>query len=475
MDKPATPGPAPSLNRVTADDLTALRDLVGPEALFTDPDRLARYSVDETGERPALADAVVQPPDTAAVSAVLRHAWQRRLAVTPRGAGTGLSGGALPVSGGLVLSVERLNHVLEIDHENQVVRTETGVRTADLQRRVEAEGLYYPPDPASRESCLLAGNLAEDSAGPHSCKYGTTRRYVVGLEVVLADGTVLALGGRLRKDVAGYNLIQTLVGSEGTLAVMTQATLRLIALPPRRMALAVPFSSIERAAEAVCRLFAEGHEPSACEIMDATALETVGRRHPLPSPIDGAGAALFLEVDGDDAETVERSMLELGASLEPLQSAEPLVALDAADQERLWQIRRAIGEAVRERSPYKEADTVAPRSELARLVRTAHEVAERHGLVAACYGHAGDGNLHVNLLREDLSDEEWQRRRDDAERELFTAVVAMGGSLTGEHGIGWSQRQFMPLRFTPPALDLQRRLKVAFDPRGILNPGKVLP
>jgi glycolate oxidase len=465
----------PELNQLNLEDLDALRGIVGADALFTDTDRLTRYSLDETGEQPGRADAVVLPADTAAVAAVLRHAWERRLPVTPRGAGTGLSGGALPASGGIVLSVERMNRILEIDHDNLVVRTETGIRTGDLQRRVEEEGLYYPPDPASRDSCLLAGNLAEDSAGPHSCKYGTTRKYVLGLEAVLADGTILRLGGRLRKDVTGYNLIQTLLGSEGTLAVITAATLRLIALPSRRMSLAVPFSTVERAAEAVCRLYGEGHEPSACEIMDATALETVGRMHTLPPPIAGAGAALFLEIDGDVAEDVERATLGLGETLQALQSAEPLVAVDAGDQDRLWRIRRAIAEAVRERSPYKEADTVAPRSELAHLVRTAHDVASRHGLVAACYGHAADGNLHVNLLQEGVDPDEWDSRRDAAERDLFTAVVAMGGSITGEHGIGWAQRQFMPLVFSAEALALQHRLKEAFDPRGILNPGKILP
>lgn len=464
-----------ALNRLTTGDLDHLRQIVGDESILTEEDRLLAYSADETGEVPARAEAVVLPRDTGAIASVLRYATSRRLPVTPRGAGTGLSGGALPAHGGLVLSVERMNRILGVDRDNQVVETETGVRTADLQRAVEAEGLYYPPDPASRETCLLAGNLAEDSAGPHSCKYGTTRKYVLGLEAVLADGSVLELGGRLRKDAAGYNLIQTLIGSEGTLAVLTRATLRLIALPRARLMLAVSFDSIERAAEAVCGIFAAGHEPSACEIMDRTALETVDRLHPLPTPIDSAAAALFIEIDGDDAERVEQQALALGESLKPLQSAEPLVALDAADQRRLWQIRRAIGEAVRDRSPYKEADTVVPRAQLARLVRIAHEIAARNHLVAACYGHAGDGNLHVNLLREGVPDSEWPARRDAAEAELFGEVVALGGSITGEHGVGWLQRKYMHLVFDPAAIELQRRLKAAFDPAGILNPGKILP
>lgn len=449
--------------------------ILGEHGFTDDPAALEKYGRDETEDLLFPPTAVALPENAQQVAALLRVASAARLPVTPRGAGTGLSGGALPVAGGIALSLERLNRVRSIDTRNLTAEAEAGVILADLQARVEEHGLFYPPDPASRESCLLGGNLAEDSAGPRSCKYGTTRKWVLGLEAVLADGSLLRTGGANRKDAAGYNLTQLLIGSEGTLAVITAATLRLIALPRARLVLLLPFAALDAAAAAVAALFRAGFEPAACEILERAAIEAVGTVLALPASLVGQDALLLLELDGDDAEELLGRAAGIAEVAAELGGGEPLVATDAAEQRRLWQIRRKVGEAVKHLSSYKEADTVVPRAALAEMVRAARSTAERHGLRAICYGHAGDGNLHVNLLRGGLASDEWIARRDGAEADLFQAVAALGGKITGEHGVGLTQRRYLPLSVDPAGLEIMRRIKTAFDPLGILNPGKIFP
>lgn len=456
-----------------ATHLERLTEILGPDGLRCDEVSRDRYGRDETESLCFLPAAAALPVDVAQVQAVLALAHAERLPIVPRGAGTGLSGGALPAAGGIVLSLERLTRVRAIDRENLTVDAETGVVVADLQTRVEELGLFYPPDPASRESCLLGGNLAEDSAGPRSCKYGTTRKWVLGLEAVLADGTLLATGGRNRKDVAGYDLTQLLIGSEGTLAVLTAATLRLIGKPRASLTMILPFAELEGAAGAVAAIFRAGFSPAACELVEEGALQAVSELTPLPGSLVGQAAMLLVELDGDDDE----ALLVEAAGIEELAISlggrDALVAQDSADQHRLWAIRRRVGEAVKHRSVYKECDTVVPRAALAPLVRAARRAAARQGIRAICYGHAGDGNLHVNLLQGDLPESHWEARRDAAEAELFAAVLELGGSITGEHGVGWTQRRYLPQRHAPVAIDLMRAIKRSFDPRGILNPGKI--
>ena len=460
--------PAPAL-------LDSLRAAVGATHVLVEPERLEPYGRDETEALWYPPDAVVLPGSTADVAAVLRLAHEARLPVTPRGAGTGLSGGALPVAGGIVLSLERMDRIRAIDERDLVAEVEAGVVLADLQRAVEERGLFYPPDPASRESCRIGGNVALDSAGPRSCKYGTTRRWVLGLEAVASDGELLRTGSRCRKDATGYDLTQLLVGSEGTLAVVTAATLRLVAKPRATLTALLPFPSLESAAAAVESLFRESIDPAACELVEEAALAAVARLEPLPAPLVGRAAMLLVELHGDGSD----ELLARAARLEEVARAagghEAVVADDAAGQRRLWQVRRKVGEAVKALSVYKEADTVVPRSKLADLVRAARAAAARHGLTAVVYGHAGDGNLHVNLLRGDLGPAEWERRRDAAEEELFRKAVELGGRISGEHGIGWVQRRWLPLALDARQLQLHRDLKRLFDPRGILNPRKILP
>ncbi|MDH3524469.1 MAG: FAD-binding oxidoreductase [Acidobacteriota bacterium] len=464
--------PSGLATRISAAARAELEAVLPSASLLQEGPDLERYARDETEELRFPPALVALPRDAREVAAVLRWATRHRVPVTPQGARTGLSGGALAVHGGLALSLERLDRIRRWSPADMTVEVEAGVVTARLQEEAEARGLYYPPDPASRDTCQLGGNIAEDSAGPHSCKYGTTRRYVLGLEAVLAGGEVVRTGSANRKDVTGYNLTQLLVGSEGTLAVVTAATLRLLRRPAAAVVMAFSFASLERAARAVVEIFAAGVEPAACELMEGRALELVGRTLPLPEPLRGAEAFVLLELDGDSPAAVLAAASAVG-HLFP--AAEPLVAEDPRSRRKLWQIRSQIGEAVKAFSAYKEVDAVVPRTRLADLVGRARLAAAAAGLECVCYGHAGDGNLHVNLLRGGLDPAGWEASRDRAESELVAAVLDLGGAVSGEHGIGWTQRRHLERALTPETLDLMRRVKAAFDPLGILNPGKVFP
>lgn len=469
------PAGSPSLSPFTEEHKNELAALLGEDGVWADLDHREAYGHDETEDLSFPPAVVVLPRSVEQTVAVLRLASREHLPVTPRGAGTGLSGGALPVAGGILLSLERLNSIRRIDLDDLIAEAEVGVVTGQLQEAVEEQGLYYPPDPGSRESCTIGGNLAEDAAGPHSCKYGSTRKFVLGLEAVLADGSIIRTGGANRKDATGYNLTQLLVGSEGTLAVITAATLRLLPLPKARLTLAIPFPGLRQAASAVAAIFREGGEPAACEILESAAMKAVAAETTVPDALLGAGATLMIELDGADPQSVLTQAEKLAESVSAFSAGESLVAEDPRDQRRLWALRSRVGEAVKHRSLYKEADTVVPRSRLANLVEEAHRIAAEHGLEAICYGHAADGNLHVNLLRGELALDAWERQRDEAESELFQAVVSLGGTITGEHGVGWTQRRHLGIALAPPLIELMRAVKRSFDPEGILNPDKIFP
>jgi glycolate oxidase len=465
----------PVFNPVTEEIVEALRRIVGHDHVMTDEDSLAKYASDETEDFVFPPDAVVLPASTAEVSAVLALAWDRSIPVTPRAGGTGLSGGALPVHGGIVLGLERMNRILEIDTDNLMAVVEPGVITQELQETVEKIGLYYPPDPASRGSSRLGGNLAECAGGPHAVKYGVTKDYVLGIEAVLADGTVVRHGGKLLKNSTGFNLTQLIIGSEGTLAVVTKIFLRLIPLPPRRTMLLVPFPALESAARTVPAVMNAGITPSALEFMEREAVKIAESHLGVSVPNSDAAAQLIIELDGDDESAIQRSAERICEIALENGALDVLVADSSERQNEIWNMRRATGEAVKSVSVYKEEDTVVPRYNLVPLLVGVKDIARRHGITTVCYGHAGDGNLHVNILKREMSDADWANSLDPAIKEIFELTVSLGGTISGEHGIGYSQKRYLPIAFSADEIALMKRIKAAFDPKGILNPGKIFP
>lgn len=461
----------------TADQefLEDLRSIVGEAYVRVDDDALDKYASDETEDFVFRPDAAVLPSTTEEVSRILEAAWRRNVPVTPRAGGTGLSGGALPIHGGIVLGVERMDRIIEIDRDNLMAVVEPGVITQALQETVEKLGLYYPPDPASRGSCLIGGNLAECAGGPHAVKYGVTKDYVLGIEAVLADGTIIRHGGKLLKNSTGYNLTQLIVGSEGTLAVITKIFLKLVPLPKHRTLLLVPFPTLESAARTVPALMNAGITPSVLEFMERDAVKASEKHLGVAVPNSDAAAQLIVELDGDDGEAIRRSAEEVCRIALEQGASDVLLADSSVKQNEIWTMRRATGEAVKSISVYKEEDTVVPRFNLVPLLLGVKEIAHRYGITTICYGHAGDGNLHVNILKMDMSDIEWNESLDPAIREIFELTISLGGTISGEHGIGYSQKRYLPIAFSADEIDLMKRIKRAFDPKGILNPGKIFP
>jgi glycolate oxidase len=452
-----------------------LRIIVGAENLLTDAEALALYSRDETEDLSFPPDIILKPSTSAQISAILKAANRHMIPVTPRGGGTGLSGGALPVHGGICLSLEKFNRILEINRNDFQAIVEPGVITQKLQEELEPLGLYYPPDPSSRGSSQIGGNLAECAGGPHAVKYGVTKDYVLGLEVVLPTGEIISTGGRVLKNVSGYNLTQLMIGSEGTLAVITRIVLRLIPLPRLRKVLLVAFPSLEDATSAVAGIFARGVTPAAVEFMERSAVQAAENRLGKTFPNGEAAAQLLIEVDGNHEEALVSEIEAIAAAVSEHHALDVLLAEDRAKMDDVWALRKSIGESVKSISAYKEEDTVVPRSRLPELVRGVKEICARYGITSICYGHAGDGNVHVNILKDRLDDQTWTLHLDTAVREIFQLTVALGGTISGEHGIGYSQKSYLPIALSPVELGLMREIKRTFDPNGILNPGKIFP
>jgi glycolate oxidase len=464
-----------TFNRVTPKIVERLCNAVGGDCVLVDDDSLTLHASDETEDLVFRPDVVVVPKTAEAIADIMRIATEYRIPVTPRGAGTGLSGGALPVHGGIVLSTKGLNRILEIDRENLFAVVEPGVITQVFQEAVEAVGLFYPVDPASRGSCFLGGNLAECAGGPRAVKYGVTKDFVTGIEAVLPDGSLVRHGGKLLKNVTGYNLTQLIVGSEGTLAIITKIYLRLIPLPKHRILLLVPFNSLEEPARAVPAIMHAGVVPSVLEFMERDAVEITERHLGKSFPHADAVAHLMIELDGNDEGVIQREAERVAEIVLEHGAADVLVADTDAKMGELWAMRRAFGAAVKSESIYKEEDTVVPRNQLVALLIGVKEIASRYGLRTVCYGHAGDGNLHVNILKMDMPEERWKTALDPAIREIFALTVKLGGLISGEHGIGYVQKNYMPIASTEQELSLMRAIKHAFDPLGILNPGKLFP
>lgn len=464
----------PEYNKVTTEFIDALKEVCGEENVLYDREQLTAYGRDYTEDLSFPPEVVVKPGRTEEVSRIMQMAHDAMIPVTPIGARTGLSGGCLSVYGGIGMSLERMDRILKIDEDNLQVITEPGVITQVLQEAVAEKGLYYAPDPASRGSCFIGGNIAENSGGPRAVKYGVTKDFVLNLEVVLPDGAIIETGANTLKNSTGYNLTQLMVGSEGTLGVVTKATLKLVPKPSRELLMLVPFSSPEKACEAVSAIFRAGITPSALEFMERDAIEMAMRftedTRELP---DNEQAHLLIEVDGNDEGALMSEMEAIAGVLERFDAGEMQLAQTAAEKDRLWNLRRKVGEATHSHSVYKEEDTVVPRYRLPELLIAVKEIGNRYGFRSVCYGHAGDGNLHVNILKEDMPDSQWNEQVPKAIRELFTKVVELEGTISGEHGIGLVQKEFMNVRFSDIELDLMRRIKQVFDPKQLLNPGKI--
>jgi glycolate oxidase len=447
-----------------------LEKIVGRRHCRTDPEDLVCYGYDATGLR-YTPEAVVFPADAHEIAAIVKLANETPFFVVPRGAGTGMTGGSLPVRGGVVLVLSRMNLILRIDQENLVAVVEPGVVTGHLQEAVAAEGLFYPPDPSSLAYCTIGGNVAECAGGARAFKYGVTKDYVIGLEAVLASGELVRTGVQTAKGVVGYDLTKLLVGSEGTLGVITKVVLRLLPQPESRRTLLGLFQSLRQAGAAVNDIVRTRLLPSALEFMDESAIRCVESYLHVGLPSE-AGALLLIEVDGD-FESVQRRVEEVRTRCLEQGALRAEVAATEAEAEELWRARRAISPALRKINPNKvNEDITVPRNRIPDMITCLEEIGRRHRLTIVCFGHAGDGNIHVNVMinRDDPDEVE---RTERAVAEIFAETVAMGGTLSGEHGVGITKAPYLGLEIDQLGLEAMRRIKNAFDPKGILNPGKI--
>ena len=447
--------------------LKKLKIIVGNDYLSTVPEDLIAYSYDAT-QREALPWAVARPASASEISQVLVLANQEGFPVVPRGAGTGMSGGSVPTQGGVVLSLERMKRIIEIDEENMVAVVEPGVVTGDLQREVESRGLFYPPDPASHQFCTMGGNVAECAGGLRAVKYGVTKDYVLSLEVVLPTGEIIMTGARTAKSVAGYDLTKLIVGSEGTLGIVTKIIVKLLPLPECVRTLAAFFLSVDDAARAASKILASRILPRALEFIDHAALRAV-ENYLKEDLSDGAMAMLIVEVDGPE-ETTARENTKIADIMTACGATRVNKADSASEREQLWKARRSISPALYTIKPRKvNEDIVVPRSKISDVLREVNDIAERYGILIVNFGHAGDGNIHTNIM----IDEADMPKAEEAAKEIFAATLRMGGSITGEHGVGISKAPYLPMELKPNAIAAMKRIKRALDPNNILNPGKM--
>jgi glycolate oxidase len=460
---------------ITSEHINQLISIVGKKYVLFDEKSLDKYSHDETEDFKFFPEVVVLPRTPEEISSILKLCNNENIPLTPRGAGTGLSGGALPINKGILLSMERFNQILGIDERNLQATVEPGVITQVFQEAVKEKGLFYPPDPASKGSCFLGGNIAENSGGPKAVKYGVTKDYVLNLEVVLPNGEIVWTGANVLKNSTGYNLTQLIVGSEGTLGIVTKAVFRLLPHPKFDLLMLVPFYSAEEACAAVADIFKAGVIPSGMEFMERDAL-VWGSNHlgddsiVIPENIE---AHLLIEVDGNELDVLYKDCETINSVLENYNCDEILFADDATQKDKLWKIRRVVGEAVKTKSIYKEEDTVVPRAELPILLRGVKRIGKEYGFKSVCYGHAGDGNLHVNIIKDEMTDEAWDNELPIAIREIFKLCVDLKGTVSGEHGIGLVQKEYMDIPFNATMIKLQKDIKNLFDPNNILNPDKI--
>lgn len=460
---------------ITLSHVEELKKIVGENFVFADEESLQHYGHDETERLQFNPEVVVKPRTTEEISAIMKMCNRDSIPVTPRGAGTGLSGGALPHLGGVLISCERMNSIIEIDERNLQITTEPGVITEILMNAVKEKGLFYPPDPSSRGSCFIGGNIAENSGGPKAVKYGVVKDYVLNLEVVLPSGEIIWTGANVLKNSTGYNLTQLMVGSEGTLGFVTKIVLRLIPLPKYDLLMLVPFTNLEKASEAVSAIFRAGFTPSGLELVEIDALQIVSKMvdsHAVPVS-DDIAAHLIVEVDGNDLDVLMKDMEAIAELMVEYDGGEVFFADDANQKAELWKLRRRVAEAVKTAGYTIEEDTVVPRAELPKLIKGVKELGKQYGFHAVCYGHAGDGNLHIRINHPTIKNSHGSEEMTNALRALFQLVKSLGGTVSGEHGIGLIQKPYMDIVFNNANIQLMRAIKKAFDPNNILNAGKI--
>ncbi|MBP6585633.1 MAG: FAD-binding protein [Flavobacterium sp.] len=454
-----------------------LIEILGNSYVFLDLETRNHYGHDETEDYVFPPNVVVKPANALEISEIMKLANEYKIPVTPIGGRTGLSGGALSIHKGIGLSTERLNTILQIDEQNLQVITEPAVITQVLREAVAEKNLFYPPDPSSQGSCWIGGNVAENAGGARAVKYGVTKDYVLNLEVVLPNGEIIWTGANTLKNSTGYNLTQLMVGSEGTLGIITKIVMKLLPKNTHNVLMLVPFYKAHEACEAVSAIFRAGIVPSALEFMERDAIDWVLKF------VDGLNvqvsdaiqAHLLIEVDGNYPDILFQEAEKIMNVVEQFQIDEVLFA-DTEDQKNaLWKMRRSVAEAVKANSIYREEDTVVPRYELPKLLKGIKTIGNKYGFKSVCYGHAGDGNLHVNIIKGDMTDENWNTEVIKGIREIFELTVSLNGTLSGEHGIGFVQKNYMDIAFSQTQLQLMKGIKSIFDPNGILNPGKIFP
>lgn len=460
-------------NKIDEAIINKLKSISGDDSVITDSDDLKIYSKDYTENLSFCPEVIIKPHNTKEVSEIIKLANELNIPVVPRGGGTGLSGGALAVYGGICLSMERFKKIIEIDEENFQAIVEPGVITQVLMEECEKLGLYYPPDPSSKGSSFLGGNLAECSGGPRAVKYGVTKDYVLGLEFVTPTGEIINSGARVLKNVTGYNLTQLLIGSEGTLGIITKIIFKLVPLPKYKKLMLAAFNNIEDCAKTVSKIFKAGITPSALELMENSAMKAAEHQLGKKFPNGEAAAQLLIEVDGNYEESLYKDIEIIAGIVTENGSYDVILAEDKQKMDELWSLRRCIGEAVKSISEYKEEDTVVPRSRIPELIKGVKEISARYGITTICYGHAGDGNVHVNILKDKLDYKSWENNLETAIKEIFRLTVSLGGTISGEHGIGYSQKNYLPIALGKDEIMLMKNIKKTMDPNNIMNPGKI--
>ncbi|OGL39792.1 MAG: glycolate oxidase subunit GlcD [Candidatus Schekmanbacteria bacterium RIFCSPHIGHO2_02_FULL_38_11] len=455
---------------ITPKILKEIESIVGKDDLLTEKEDRICYSYDATNLK-FLPEAIIFPQNTEEISRILKIANREKIPVFPRGAGSGFSGGSLPVNGGVVLATSKMDRILELDEENLTVDVEPGVVTEKLQKFVEAKGLFYPPDPASLKFSTIGGNIAECSGGPRALKYGVTRDYVLGLEIVLPTGEIMSTGAKTAKSVVGYDLTRLMVGSEGTLGIITKATLRLIPLPEEKNTLLVLFKKIEAAALAVTNIIKSRVIPSTLEFMDSLSIKCVEDYLGLGLP-EEAGALLLIEIDGfrGSVEIQGNKIAEICKTLNPVYIK---IAVDLKEQENLWQARRTVSPAIAKLSPTKvNEDITVPRNKIPEMLERIQKIADDFKLKIVCFGHAGDGNIHVNIMT-DRGNKEEMECVEEAVKRLFFETLEIGGTISGEHGIGLTKAPYLKMEIGDIGYETMKKIKNLIDPNNILNPGKM--